>query len=100
MDEKKRPLAETIISMLNILIKGQKRIEFNTVQIAQILEAFSRKYEFNMNNGVNFIISGMTEAQAKSLLKQGMYPEVVALYSGNKFTVEHLYKLVNGGKKQ
>lgn len=99
MDEKKRPLAETIISMFNILIKGQKRIDYNIVLVGRMLEAFNKKYEFMINDKVYFLLNNMTESQAKSMMEQGVYPETVALYSGHKFTIQHLYKLANGGKK-
>ena len=99
MDEKRKPLTETIISLLRILISGQKRIDYNIVLIGQMLEAFNKKYEYMVNNKVYFLLNNMTESQAKSMMEQGIYPETVALYSGHKFTIQHLYKLANGGKK-
>lgn len=95
MDEKKRTVLQEIISKLNILVNNQKYIKADTTAIGQMLQQYFIGKQAEINNSVPFIIEGMTEAQAKSLMKQGMYPEIVALYSGNKFTVAHLYKLVS-----
>ena len=91
-------VAKEIISKLNILIKNQKYIKADTTAIGQMLQEYFVQRKQQINSNVPFIIDGMTEAQAKSLMKQGLYPEVVALYSGNKFTVAHLYKLASRGK--
>ena len=97
MDEKKRTLSEIVLSRLNVIIQNQKYIKADTTAIGQMLQQYYRNQKAEINSNVPFIIDGMTEAQAKSLMKQGMYPEVVALYSGNKFTVAHLYKLASRG---
>lgn len=87
-----------IVSRLNTIISNQKYIKADTTEIGQMLRTFYKNSNSKINCTVPFVIKNMTEAQAKDLMRQGMYPEYVALLSDNKFTVVHLYKLANGGK--
>lgn len=90
-------LCKEVSNKMNLIIKNQSYIKADTTQIGQMLQQYFQQHNAVINTNVPFVIKNMTEAQAKDLMRQGMLPEVVAVYADGKFSVQYLYALLRKG---